>query len=44
LVVAGHRQEGLEVGRGVVEIADPVALVERVVFAIAVGLDGVAIE
>src|SRR5207344_673765 len=26
LIVAGHRQEGLEVGRGVVEVADPVAL------------------
>ena len=44
LVVAGHRQERLEVGRGVIEIADAVALVERVVVAIAVGLDGVAVE
>ena len=44
LVVAGHRKEGLEVGRGVIEIADPVALVERVIFAIAVRLDGVAVE
>ena len=44
LVVAGHGQERLEVGRGVVEIADAVALVERVVVAIAVGLDGVAVE
>ena len=44
LVVAGDGQERVEARRGVVEVADAVALVERVVDAIAVGLDGVAVE
>ena len=44
LVVAGQGQERGQIGRGVVEIADPVALVERVVDAVAVGLDAVAVE
>ena len=44
LVVAGHRQERLEVGRGVIEVADAVLLVEGVVLAIAVRFDGVAVE
>ena len=44
LVVAGQGQERGEAGRGVIEIADPVALVQRVVDAVAVGLDAVAIE
>src|SRR5262249_32024144 len=44
LVVAGQGKEGVEVGRGVVDVADAVALVERVVFAVAVRLDGIAVE
>ena len=44
LVVAGQRQERREAGRGVVQIADAVALVECVVDPIAVGLDAVAVE
>ena len=44
LVVAGQRQERGEAGRGVVQIADAIALVERVVDPIAVGLDAVAVE
>src|SRR5262249_15520412 len=44
LIVAGYREEGLQVGRGVVDAADAVALVERVVVAIAIRLDGVAVK
>src|SRR5207244_3884978 len=44
LVVAGYREEGLEVGRRVIDAADAVPLVERIVVAIAVRLDGVAVE
>src|SRR6266702_5938270 len=44
LIVAGKGQEGGEAGRGVVDVADPGALVEGVVGAVAVGLDAVAVE
>ena len=44
LVVAGQGQERGQAGRGVIQIADAVALVERVVDAVAVGLDAVAVE
>src|SRR5207245_1437225 len=44
LIVAGYREEGFQVGRGVVEVADAVTLVERVVDAVAVGFESIAIE
>src|ERR1700720_4268436 len=39
LVIAGESQERGETGRGVVEVSNAVALVERIVDPIAVGLD-----
>ena len=44
LIVAGYCQERREVGRGIVDVADSVALVERVVDPISVRLESVAIE
>src|SRR5258707_8723068 len=44
LIVAGYCQERREVGRGIVDVADGVALVERVVDPVSVGLESVAIE
>src|SRR5438445_6805779 len=44
LIVAGKGQEGGEAGCGVVDVADPGALVEGVVGAVAVGFDAVAVE
>src|SRR5258707_7870175 len=44
LIVAGYCQERREVGRGIVDVADGVALVECVVDPISVGLESVTIE
>jgi hypothetical protein len=44
LVVAGQGQVSREVGRGIADVADGIALREFVVDAVAIGIDLVAVE